>query len=43
MINQDYQVEVNDAIQALRAFVDSNVAAMPLPVHLDIYMRDNLP
>ena len=43
VINQDYQIEVRNAIQALKAFVDSDVSAVPSPVHLDIYLRDNLP
>ena len=43
VINQDFKVEVDYAIQALKAFVDSDVTALPPPVHLDIYLRDNLP
>ena len=43
VINQDFKVEVDHAIQALKAFVDSDVTALPPPVHLDVYFRDNLP
>ena len=43
VINQNYKIEVDYAIQALKAYVDSDVTALPPPVQLDIYMRDNLP
>lgn len=43
VINQDFRVEVDYAIQALKAFVDSEVTALPPPVHLDVFFRDNLP
>lgn len=43
VINQNFKTEVDYAIQALRAYVDSDVTALPPPVQLDIYLRDNLP
>ncbi|MDR3374946.1 MAG: LacI family DNA-binding transcriptional regulator [Ancalomicrobiaceae bacterium] len=43
VINQNFKIEVDYAIQALKAYVDSDVMALPGPVHLDVYFRDNLP